>query len=142
MLFPFEKTVSSQDETKMLATSFADNIDSVRTVVLNGELGSGKTFFVKQACSTWGIANVTSPSFAIVNNYKNSKPVYHFDFYRIKSRAELFDIGYNDYLNDNESVIFIEWGNLIPEVLPTERIEIQIEILGDTKRCFSFKKYE
>jgi tRNA threonylcarbamoyladenosine biosynthesis protein TsaE len=142
MYYPFEKAVASADATKMLAVSFAEQINSTKTVVLNGELGSGKTFFVKQTCNAWGIRNVSSPSFAIVNNYRNSKPVYHFDFYRIKNISELFDIGFNDYLNDNEAVIFIEWGNLVPEVLPKERIEINIEILGDTKRFFRFNKYE
>jgi len=116
MYYPFEKAVASPGATKMLAVSFAEQINSTRTVVLNGELGSGKTFFVKQTCNAWGIRNVSSPSFAIVNNYRNSKPVYHFDFYRIKNISELFDIGFNDYLNDNEAVIFIEWGNLVPEV--------------------------
>ncbi|OGU72595.1 MAG: tRNA (adenosine(37)-N6)-threonylcarbamoyltransferase complex ATPase subunit type 1 TsaE [Ignavibacteria bacterium RBG_16_34_14] len=141
MNYPFEKAVASPEETKELAGAFANQINSGQPVVLNGELGSGKTFFVKQACNVWGITNVSSPSFAIVNNYNNTKPVYHFDFYRIKNREELFDIGFNDYLNDTEAVIFIEWGNLIPEILPKRRIEINIEILEDTKRFFRFIKY-
>lgn len=140
MKFPFEKSVESVYETKELAVSFAEQLNPV-AVVLNGELGSGKTFFVKEACKVWGITNVSSPSFAIVNNYENNKPVYHFDFYRIKNRSELFDIGFNDYLNDSDAIIFIEWGNLVPEVLPQKRLEINIEITGDTKRFFRFNKY-
>ncbi len=142
MDYPFEKAVASHEETKELAAAFANQINSVQRVVLNGELGSGKTFFVKQACSVWGITNASSPSFAIVNSYKNEKVVYHFDFYRIKNREELLEIGFNDYLNDTEAIIFIEWGNLIPEVLPDRRIEINIEMLEDTKRFFRFRKYE
>ena len=142
MKYPFERMVISEDETKELAVSFAKDFKPVRVIILNGDLGSGKTFFVKQACSRLGITNVSSPSFAIVNSYNNSKLVYHFDFYRLKNREELFDIGFNDYLNDEEAVIFIEWGNLIPEVLPQKRIEINIKILEDTKRLFRFKKYD
>jgi tRNA threonylcarbamoyladenosine biosynthesis protein TsaE len=140
--YPFEKAVASPDETKELAAAFANQINSGQTIVLNGELGSGKTFFVKQACKTWGITNVSSPSFAIINSYQNKKFIYHFDFYRIKNREELLEIGFNDYLNDAGAIIFIEWGNLISEVLPERRIEINIETLEDTKRFFRFRKYE
>jgi tRNA threonylcarbamoyladenosine biosynthesis protein TsaE len=140
--YPFQKTVASPDETKELAVNFAEKIEEGVTIVLNGELGSGKTFFVKKACYVWGITNVSSPTFAIVNSYKNKRPVYHFDFYRIKNKEELFDIGFNDYLNDDDAVIFIEWGGLIPEVLPKKRIEVNIEIAGETERLFSFKKFK
>ena len=142
MDYPFEKKIIREEETKTLAEYFAEETKSGQIIVINGELGAGKTFFVKCAVSVWGIVNASSPSFAIVNNYNNTKPVYHFDFYRIKNREELFDIGFNDYLNDTEAIIFIEWGNLIPEILPKRRIEINIEILEDTKRFFRIKKYE
>jgi len=140
--YPFEKTVLSENETKELAFFFAENISPGKTIILNGNLGSGKTFFVKQACLFWGIKNVSSPSFSIVNSYNNKKQIYHLDFYRLKNKEELFDIGFNDYLNDTEAIIFIEWGNLIPEILPHKRIEISIETLEDTKRFFRFENYE
>jgi len=140
--YPFEKTVLSENETKELAFFFAENISPGKTIILNGNLGSGKTFFVKQACLLWGIKNVSSPSFSIVNSYNNKKQIYHLDFYRLKNKEELFDIGFNDYLNDTEAIIFIEWGNLIPEILPHKRIEISIETLEDTKRYFRFENYE
>lgn len=142
MNYPFEKAVASTEETTELAVAFANQINFGQPVVLNGNLGAGKTFFIKQACSVWGIKNVSSPSFAIVNSYGNTRIIYHFDFYRIKNREELLEIGFNDYLNDTEAIIFIEWGNLVPEVLPVRRIEINIEILEDTKRYFRFEKYE
>jgi len=140
--YPFEKTVLSENETKELAFFFAENISPGKTIILNGNLGSGKTFFVKQACLLWGIKNVSSPSFSIVNSYNNKKQIYHLDFYRLKNKEELFDIGFNDYLNETEAIIFIEWGNLIPEILPHKRIEISIETLEDTKRYFRFENYE
>ena len=141
MEFPFEKAVSSPEETSELASVFANNLKTGSPVILNGELGSGKTFFVKQTCAAWGINNVNSPTFAIVNSYQNNKSVYHFDFYRIKNKEELYEIGFNDYMNDEGSVIFIEWGNLIPDVLPKKRMEINIEVMDGTKRYFRFKKY-
>lgn len=142
MRYPIEIKVDSENETKELAASFAEEIKKEQIIVLNGDLGSGKTFFVRYACLNLGITNASSPSFSIVNSYRNSKPVYHFDFYRLKNREELFDIGFNDYLNDTDAVIIIEWGNLIPEVIPQKRIEINIEVLEDTGRVFKFNKYE
>ena len=64
-----------------------------------------------------------------------------FDFYRLKNSTELFDIGWQDYLNDNESIIFIEWGKRFPSVLPTERIEINVSVINGTEREFSFEKF-
>jgi tRNA threonylcarbamoyladenosine biosynthesis protein TsaE len=110
-------------------------------IVLNGNLGSGKTFFIRSSLKSIGISNVNSPSFAIVNEYYSSFKIYHFDFFRLKKSSELFDIGWQDYLNDDFSMIFIEWGNMFPEVLPDDRIEIQIEMFNGTKREFGFKKF-
>ena len=77
---------------------------------------------------------VNSPSFAIVNEYKNSFKFYHIDFYRLKSIKELFNIGFDDYLNDKDAIVFIEWGNLFPEVLPHKRIEINFKMNSDNSR--------
>ena len=142
MIYPFEKTVIQEQETKTLAKSFANEINSGKIIVINGELGAGKTFFVKSAVSVWGIANASSPTFAIVNIYYGNKKVYHFDFYRLKNKEELFDIGFNDYINDPDAVTFIEWGNLIPDVLPKSRIEINIDMPEETIRNFRFEKYD
>ena len=136
------KIVCSEEETIDLAYSFADILKSGDVIVLNGNLGAGKTFFVRNVVKKFGIENVCSPTFAIVNEYINSNKIYHFDFYRINNSSELFDIGYYDYLNDLEAIIFIEWGNLIPEVLPHKRIEIDIQIENDFSRKFNFIRYE
>ena len=95
-------------------------------MVLNGNLGTGKTTLVKNICEQWEISNVNSPSFSIVNEYSGTNKVYHFDFYRLKKIEELYDIGYEEYLNDEESIIFIEWGNLMNEALPRIYLEILI----------------
>lgn len=142
MTFPFEKEVISENETKELAKSFAKELEAGQVIVLNGELGAGKTFFVKYAVTVWGINEASSPSFSIVNIYFGEQRIYHFDFYRIENKKELFDIGFNDYLNDPEAIMFIEWGNLVPEILPKSRIEINISPLQNSSRKFRFVKYD
>lgn len=129
-------------ETAAIAENFIKSVIPGDVIILNGNLGAGKTFFIKSALRTLGINNVNSPTFAIVNEYSDDYKFYHFDFYRINGINELFDIGFNDYLNDSEAVIFIEWGSLIPEILPHKRIEINIEIEGDFSREIKFLKYE
>lgn len=132
----------SEDETIQLALIFADSIKQRDVIVLNGNLGAGKTFFVKQTLKKFNIESVNSPTFAIVNEYRNVKNFYHFDFYRIEKSEELIDIGYYDYLNDPDSIIFIEWGNLQPDLLPAKRIEVNITMLNNSEREFNFIKYE
>lgn len=131
MEFPFSTLVSSEQETEKVAADFSNNLRGGEVVVLNGELGSGKTFFVKNILLNFNITWGSSPSFAIVNEYKNTFRFYHVDFYRLKSVNELMDIGFYDYLNDEHAIIFIEWGNLFPKVLPAKRIEITLNINGD-----------
>lgn len=142
MIFPFEKNVTQEEETRTLAKLFANEINPGKIIVINGELGAGKTFFVKNAVSAWGVSNASSPSFAIVNIYYGEIKVYHFDFYRLKNKEELFDIGFNDYISDPDAVTFIEWGNLIPDVLPRSRVEINIEMQENSVRNFRFDNYD
>lgn len=139
--YPSTVKTNSLEESAKLASDFMSGCKIGDRIILNGELGSGKTFFVKSALSSLGIAEVNSPSFAIVNEYFKDFHIYHFDFYRLKNSAELFDIGWQDYLNDDESIIFIEWGNRLPSILPSERIEIYIEMIGETEREFRFGKF-
>ena len=134
MEFPFKAVVESESETETIAKSFAAVLTGGEVVVSSGELGAGKTFFVKKTLINYGITWVNSPSFAIVNEYKNSFKFYHIDFYRLKSIKELFNIGFDDYLNDKDAIVFIEWGNLFPEVLPHKRIEINFKMNSDNSR--------
>ena len=141
MELPFAATVSDEKGTEELAIKFAKELQNGQVIVLNGNLGSGKTFFIKKVMQQFGINYVNSPSFTIVNEYEGKIKAYHFDFYRLKNIDELFDIGWQDYLNDVDAVIFIEWGELINEALPNERLEILITILEGTMRRFEFIKY-
>lgn len=142
MQFPYRAEVHSEIETEQIAKKFSDELKGGEVISLVGELGAGKTFFIKKALSNFGISWVNSPSFAIVNEYRNSFKFYHIDFYRVKSARELFDIGIYDYLNDKESIAFIEWGNLFANILPKERIEIQIKIVSNHSREIAIEKYK
>ena len=142
MNYPLIKKIFSEEETAGLAMQFAEELKAGDVVILNGNLGAGKTFFIKKAASKFGIENVSSPTFALVNEYYGRIKIYHFDFYRIKEIEELYEIGINDYLSDDESLIFIEWGNLFPDVLPQKRIEINITVNEDFSRMFNFTKHD
>ncbi|NWG28243.1 MAG: tRNA (adenosine(37)-N6)-threonylcarbamoyltransferase complex ATPase subunit type 1 TsaE [Ignavibacteriaceae bacterium] len=139
--YPSTIKTNSESESAALASDFMITCKKGDRIVLNGDLGSGKTFFIKAALSSIGISNVNSPSFAIVNEYQNDFHICHLDFYRIKKASELIEIGWQDYLNNDDSIIFIEWGNRFPSLLPKERFEINIELLNGTQREFRFEKY-
>jgi len=140
--FPSSVNVKDENGTEVLASMFAAEVKSGQVIVLNGNLGSGKTFFIKMVLKSLSIHNVRSPSFTIVNEYNGKLKFYHFDFYRLKKIEELYDIGWADYLNDSSAAIFIEWGELLEPALPERRIEITITVINDTKRKFEFRKYD
>lgn len=141
MEYPFLTKILNEEETIKLAESFSSTLKGGDVIVLNGNLGSGKTFFIKNTLKNLNIKNVSSPTFSLINEYAGKFKVYHFDFYRINNKIELYDIGFDDYLNNENSIVFIEWGNLFPELLPSKRIEIEININEDFTREFEFKKY-
>lgn len=122
--------IGSEKEMTELAHRFYKFVRPGSVVALNGNLGAGKTFFVKAFCKTAGVPASSSPTFAIVNSYQGEYPIYHFDFYRIKNSNELHDIGIEEYLADTEAVSFIEWADLFPGVLPKHRINIVITEKG------------
>lgn len=92
-----------------------------------GDMGAGKTTLIKHICAALGVQEVTSsPTFSIVNEYDSPDgPVYHFDFYRIKSEDEALDLGYEEYFY-SDAHCFVEWPNLIPSLLPEDALSIRI----------------
>jgi tRNA threonylcarbamoyladenosine biosynthesis protein TsaE len=78
----------------------------------------------------------------LVNEYIGERKIYHFDFYRINSINELYDIGFVDYLSDKEAISFIEWGELFPEILPKEKYEVSFEFNNDDTRKITIIRYE
>ena len=102
--------------------------------IFNGEMGSGKTTIIKAIIKELGYeGTVSSPTFSLINEYFNGDKIYHFDFYRIKSREELLDIGIDEYISSNDWC-FIEWPNLIIDMLPDKHIELNIDVISSDNR--------
>lgn len=141
MEFPLVYNISSELDTVCAANEFASFLSGGEVIALKGELGAGKTFFVKAVLKNMGINNVNSPSFAIVYEYTGQYKVNHFDFYRINKVGELYDIGFEEYISNNGTITFIEWADLFPEVLPKNRIEIEINIIDNTNRQIIIRKH-
>ncbi|MDT3697155.1 MAG: tRNA (adenosine(37)-N6)-threonylcarbamoyltransferase complex ATPase subunit type 1 TsaE [Ignavibacterium sp.] len=140
MQFPSQILSRSESETENMAKEFSSFVNKGMVIVLIGELGAGKTFFTKKLLHYFNIRAANSPTFAIVNEYIGLLKFYHFDFYRINKPDELIDIGIEDYFSDSDAVCIIEWGNLFTEILPKERIEIEIKFISEDERLFEFRK--
>lgn len=139
-MFPQERDISELHDLEVLAKELSNYFNPGDVVVLEGNLGSGKTTLIKNICLDFEINDVNSPSFAIVNEYQGKIKVYHFDFYRIKKIDELYDIGFEDYLLDDSSIIFIEWGNLFPEILPHKYFRLFLQLNENNDRKVTITK--
>ena len=122
-------TTHSAAETHALAAEIGAKLRQGDVVVLNGELGAGKTTFVKGLAEGLGVVDaVTSPTFTIVQHYDGRVPVTHVDVYRLDRLQELHDLGFEEMLED--AVTIIEWGDAVAPLLPTNRLEIRLT-MGD-----------
>lgn len=135
----FEIISNSEMDTTEAAANLADQIEEGDIFALIGDLGAGKTTFIKAVVKSIGIDGSNSPSFALVNVYEGKKKIYHFDFYRINKVEELYDIGFDEYLADEGAVKFIEWADLFPELLPKKFYQIKLEQVNDSKRKIILK---
>jgi len=126
----------SSDYTFNFGSKFSNSIDYGSVIFLKGNLGSGKTTFCKGFASGLGFSDeILSPTYSILNEYKlNSKNLYHFDLYRLKSINEFLEIGGIEYLNDKKSISLIEWPDIIKEMVPKNIIEIEFEYLSEKER--------
>ena len=118
---------NSEIETKNIAKKIASKIDKNAVIILNGELGAGKTKFTEGFLSYFGLENeISSPTFTIVNEYKNEKvTIYHFDVYRLSDIDEFYAIGGDEYFS--KGICIIEWGEMLKEALPDDYIKIEIK---------------
>lgn len=118
---------NSEQETKNVARDIASKIDKNAVIVLSGELGAGKTKFTEGFLSYFGLEKeISSPTFTIVNEYKNNKiSIYHFDVYRLADIDEFYAIGGEEYFS--KGICIIEWGEIIEDILPKDTIRIKIE---------------
>jgi len=158
-----EIRIEKLEKIREAARQFISHIGNHRVFAFYGTMGAGKTTFIKAVCEELGVEDViTSPTFAIVNEYtidhepftnndsKGSKGetnnnqwslanvqcIYHFDFYRIKKLEEVYDMGYEDYFYFG-SLCFIEWPELIEDLLPADAVRVTITIQSDGQRSIS-----
>lgn len=132
---------SSEKQTREFAANFAKKLKGGEVLVLTGDLGGGKTTFTRGLAEGLHLEGaVTSPTFVILQIYKpklrakKKLTLYHFDLYRIKTANELFNLGFEDFLNDKNAVIVLEWGEKFLGTLPPETKQIIFKNLGGEKR--------
>ncbi len=132
-------TIQDLDHIREAAREFISHIGQARVFAFYGKMGAGKTTFVKAICEELGVEDViTSPTFAIVNEYTTShSPIYHFDFYRIKKLEEVYDMGYEDYFYSG-ALCFIEWPELIEDLLPDDAVRVTITEDNKGTRVINF----
>ena len=127
-------TTHSDKETEDLGARFAASLPAGAVAALYGDLGCGKTAFVRGMARGMGLdAAVTSPTFTIVNEYEGPRPLFHFDMYRLSSADELFDIGWEDYLARG-GVCAVEWSENVPGAFEGDEIAVRFEKTGDNDR--------
>lgn len=133
----------SPEETEAVGEKLAEAISGrpFAFVALYGELGVGKTAFVRGFCRVFGIDRVKSPTFTVVNEYRGTKNVFHMDLYRLKDEDDLLSVGYDDYLG-RRGYLLCEWSEKIPEAIPDDAIRVTISKTdGETGRRIAVEGY-
>lgn len=134
-----EIKITSLDNIHEAARQFIAAMGDNTVFAFYGKMGTGKTTFIKAVCECLGVTDViNSPTFAIVNEYRSESGelIYHFDFYRIKKLEEVYDMGYEDYFYSG-ALCFIEWPELVEELLPADAVKVSIEETADGERIVS-----
>jgi tRNA threonylcarbamoyladenosine biosynthesis protein TsaE len=138
----FSEKAKHIKDLNSIAKRLIHEFSGERIFAFYGKMGAGKTTFIQSVCKALGSGDtVTSPTFALINEYKTGdrQSVFHFDFYRIKNLEEVFDLGYEDYLYSG-SYCLIEWPELIEPLLPENIIKVKIEVVEDGSRNISAMK--
>ena len=133
--------IDSLDNIRAAAREFVKNMGEGNVYAFYGKMGAGKNTFIKAICEELGVDDViTSPTFSIVNEYRSETTgelIYHFDFYRIKKLEEVYDMGYEDYFYSG-ALCFLEWPELIEELLPGSAVKVTITQNDDDSRTVDF----
>lgn len=133
--------ITSEEELSQVAEAILAAAGQRTVVVFRGEMGAGKTTLIRKIVAAMGSADtVTSPTFAIVNQYRgtNDRPIYHFDFYRIEDIREAYDFGYEEYFYSGE-LCLVEWPEKIESLLPEEIVTVHIALNDETTRTFEIE---
>ncbi len=128
--------LQNENDTDRLGIALATALPPGTVVALIGTLGAGKTRLVQAVATALGVpeGSVTSPTFVLVNEYRQGRlPVFHFDTYRLKDEGEFLDLGPDEYF-DAGGIAFVEWADRVEHLLPAERVEIELEVTGDSSR--------
>ena len=134
-----EYKATSVSDLKQIAVNLLNDFSSNKVIAFHGEMGAGKTTLIKELCNELGVEDVAnSPTFSIVNEYLSNKgeTLYHFDFYRVEEEEEVFDLGYEDYFYSG-NYCFIEWPEIIPNLLPEHYVRVNINVDEENNRLIS-----
>ena len=133
-------TIKDLDHIEEAAREFIAQMGDDTVFAFYGKMGAGKTTFIKALCKLLGVEDdVNSPTFAIINEYRSettAELIYHFDFYRIKKLEEVYDLGYEDYFYSG-ALCFIEWPELVEELLPLDAKKVTITENSDGSRTIT-----
>ena len=136
--------INSIETIREAAKQFIAAMEDNTVFAFYGKMGAGKTTFIKAVCEELGVTDViNSPTFAIVNEYRSDETgelIYHFDFYRIQKIDEVYDMGYEDYFYSG-ALCFIEWPDLIEDVLPGDAVKVCIEEQADGTRSIQMENF-
>jgi tRNA threonylcarbamoyladenosine biosynthesis protein TsaE len=135
--------IRSEKEIGKAARQIIDFSDNLNIWLFYGEMGAGKTTLIKAICREFKVDDpVSSPSFAIINEYQdaNGESLFHFDFYRIKHETEAMTLGLEEYFYSG-SICMIEWPSKIPSLLPDIYLKISLEIINDNRRQITVDKH-
>ena len=129
------KITNSASETRALGEKLASRLRTGDVVILEGELGAGKSELARGIAKGIGVKEkVTSPSFTILNVYESGRcPLYHFDWYRLESEDELYELGMDEYLG-GDGIAVVEWAERCPEAVPEGSVRIRLEVIGEENR--------
>ena len=131
----------SELETEKVGEDFAKTCRPGTVIAMFGDLGAGKTAFVRGLAKGLGLhARVSSPTFTIVNEYQGKIPLFHFDMYRLGSSDELFDIGWEDYLNRG-GICAVEWSENVEDAFDADTLRVTIDKLGENEREISIENF-
>ena len=133
---------NSEQETEALGARFAEKLPGGTVVAMYGDLGAGKTAFVRGMARGMGLnCRVSSPTFTIVNEYLGERELIHFDMYRLSGADELFEIGWEDYLARG-AVCAVEWSEKVEDAFYGDEVRVTIEKLDDTRRKITIEGAE